>query len=77
MGEVTQRVIGHGWTKITAANANINDGLDALAGVTSPCSAANAFCERAHVVKHGPNIWHDILAVGIDDGVARRAKGDM
>ena len=71
---VLERLVGHHRPEVGAADADIDDVADALAGVALPLAAADAVGEVGHLVEHGMNLRHDVLAVD-DDGCAfRRAQ---
>ena len=68
---VLQRLVGHDRAEVRAADADVDDVADALAGVALPCAAADAVGEGGHLVEHGVDLGHDIFAV--DAGSTRRA----
>ena len=49
----------------------------APAAVALPCPAADAVGELGHLVEHGVNHRHNVLAVDYDRCVARRPQGHM
>ena len=69
-----QRLVGHDGAEIGAADADVDDVADPLAGVALPVAAAHAVGEGGHLVEHGMDLRHDVLAVDEDRGVARRAQ---
>ena len=68
---VPERFVGHHRAEIGAADADVDHVADALAGVALPGAAAHAIGEVRHLVEHGMDLGHDILAV--DAGWKRRA----
>ena len=68
---VLERLIRHHRPEVGAADADIDDVADAFAGVAFPLAAADAVGEVGHLVEHGMNLRHDVLAVD-DDGCASR-----
>ena len=61
-----QRLIGHHRTKVRAADADIDDVSNALAGVALPFAAADAIAEIRHLVEHGVDFGHHVFAVHQD-----------
>ncbi len=74
---VFERLVGHRRSEIGAADADIHDGADRLAGVAGPSAAAHAFGERGHLVEHRMHLRHHVLAVDHDRGASRRAQRDV
>src|ERR1700722_17744551 len=72
-----QRAIGHLRTKVRAANADIDDIADALAGMAGPGAGAHFIGESGHPVENGVDIGNDVLAVHQYLLVARRSQRDM
>ena len=62
-----QRFVGHDGAEVGAADADVDDVADALAGVALPFAAANAVAKGGHLVEHGVDLRHDVFAVD-DDG---------
>ena len=71
---VLERLVGHDRPEVGAADADVDDVADALAGVALPLAAADAVGEVGHLVEHGVDLRHDVLAVHHDRGVSRRAQ---
>ena len=63
VGVVAQRVIHHHRTQIRTADADVDDGRDALARRARPLAAAQPVGEVAHAVQHRVHILDDVLAV--------------
>ena len=63
---VLQRLVGHHRAEVRAADADVDDVADALAGVPLPSAAADAVGEVGHLVEHGVDLGHDVLAVDDD-----------
>ena len=73
-GVVAQRLVGHDRAEVRAADADVDDVADALAGVALPLAAAHPVGEVGHLVQHRVHFRHDILAVDEDVRVPRRAQ---
>ena len=73
VGVVAQRVVDHHRAQVRAADADVDDGLDALAGRARPLAAAQPVGEVAHLVQHRVHILDDVLAVDDQLGAARAA----
>ena len=71
---VLQRLVGHHRPEVGAADADVDDVADALAGVALPLAAAHALGERRHLVEHGVDLGHDVLAVDHDRSRPRGAR---
>ena len=71
-----ERFVGHHRPEVGAADADVDDVANALAGVALPVAAADAVAKAGHLVEHGVDLRDDVLAVD-DDGCvpsgARRA----
>ena len=74
---VAQRLVGHHRPQVRAADSDVDDVADALAGVALPRAVAHAAAERRHPVEHLVNLGHHVLAVGHDRRAARRAQGHV
>ena len=74
---VAERLVGHDGPEVRAADADVDDVPDALAGVALPLAAADAVGEAGHPVEDGMHVGHDVLAVDDDRRVPRRAKRDV
>ena len=72
-----ERLVGHHRPQVGAANADVDDVADALAGVALPLAAADAVGEVGHLVEHGVDLRHDILAVHEDGCSFGRAQGHV
>ena len=72
--EVAQRIVGHGGAEIAAADPDVDDVSDGLAGVALPLAGADAVGEGGHAVEHLMDLRHDVDAVGADHGAARGAE---
>ena len=75
--EVAQRLVGHGGPEVAAADPDVDDGRDALAGRAGPLAAAHPVGEVRHPVQHLVHIGHDVMAVGDDLLAARRSQRDV
>ena len=74
---VLERLIRHHRAEIGAADPDIDDVANALAGVTLPGPAAHAITELAHPVEHRMDFGHDVFAVDEDGRALRGAQRDM
>ena len=68
---VLERLVGHDGAEVGAADADVDDVADALAGVALPVAAANPVGKGGHLVEDGVDRRHDVFAVHHD----RRAFG--
>ena len=72
-----QRFVGHHRTEVGAADADVDDVANAFAGVPFPRAAPHAVGEISHLVEHGVDLGHDVLAVHDDGRPSRRAQGHV
>ena len=72
-----QRLVGHHRPEVRAADADVDDVADPLAGVALPLAAADLVGEARHLVEHGVDLGHDVLAVDQDRLAFRGAQGDV
>ena len=72
-----QRAVGHLRPEIRAADADIDDIADALAGVSLPGAGPDRVGEGRHPVEHGVHFGHDVLAVDEDRLIARGPQRHM
>ena len=70
----TQRQVGHLGPEVRAADADVDDVADALAGMALPFAGAHALGKVGHAAEHGMHVGHDVAAVDLDHRVARRAQ---
>ena len=61
--ERRKRDVRHDGTKVAAADSDVDDVLDALAGEAAMFAAANALREGGHLFKRLADVRHDVLAV--------------
>ena len=69
VGERQQRLVRHGRPEVRAADADVDDVLDPLAGEAAPLPAAHASANAAILSSTPWTLGHDVLAV--DDDRAR------
>ena len=69
-----ERLVGHHRPEVGTANADVDDVANAFAGVAFPLAAADAIGEVSHLVEHGVDLGHDVLAVHDDGCSFRRAQ---
>ena len=72
-----QCFVGHDRTQVGAADADVDDVANAFAGVPLPRAAPHAIGEIGHLVQHGVDLRHDVLAIHDDGCSSGRAKGYM
>ncbi len=72
-----QCFVGHHRPQIGAADADVDDIADRLAGVPLPVAAADAVAEVGHLVEHGMHLRHHIHAVHHDGLRLRGAQGSV
>ena len=77
VGVVAQGFVGHHGPEIRAADADVDDVFNALAGVACPLARADAIGKFGHAVEHGMDFWNDINAIYFDRCRARSAEGCM
>lgn len=75
VGVVAEGLVGHHGTEIRAADANIDDVLDALAGVAFPLARADAIGKLGHAVEHCMDFWNNINPIDFDRCRTRSAEG--
>ena len=63
---VPQRFVGHDRAEVRAADADVDDVANAFAGVPFPVAAAHTLGKAGHLVQHGVDLRHDVLAVDRD-----------
>ena len=66
---IFQRLVSHHGPEIRAADAYVDDVVNALAGVSFPGPAPHPVGEVRHLVEHGVDLGHHVFAV-YDDGRA-------
>ena len=74
---VLQRLVGHDRTEIGAADADVDDGAHAPAGVPAPAAVPDLVGERGHPIEHRVHVRDDVLAIEDDRRVIRRAQRDV
>ena len=71
---VLERFVGHHRPEVGTADADVDHVADALAGVALPRAAADPVGEVCHLVQHGVDLGHHVLAVNDDGRRTRRAQ---
>ena len=66
-----QRFVGHHRPEVGAADADVDDVADALAGVTLPGAVTDAVREVGHSVEHGVHVRHHIASIEHDRSALR------
>ena len=72
-----ERLVGHHRAEVGTADADVDDVLDAFAGVAFPLRRCGRVREIRHLVEHGMDFGHHVLAIHHDGGVLRRAQGHV
>ena len=72
-----QRFIGHHRPEIRAADADVHNVADALAGMAYPCPAADAVGEVGHPVQHLVHVRNDVAPIHRNGRPARRPQRRM
>src|SRR5262249_59140447 len=72
-----ERLVRHDWPEVRSANADVDDVLDALARMAFPIAATDAVGKAGHLVEHGVDLWHDVLAINDDGSPSRRTEGHV
>ena len=70
-------LVGHHRAEVRAADADVDDVADALAGMTRPRAPSHPVGELGHPVEHGVNGRHHVLAVDEDRLPLRGAKSHV
>ncbi len=63
---VTQRLVGHHRAEVGAADADVDDVADALAGMAQPVPASDLLRECGHALQNRVHFRHDVDAVDDD-----------
>ena len=74
---VLERLIGHDRAQVGAADADVDDVANALAGVPFPFSAADAVGEGCHLVEHLVDAGNNVLAIDNDGFAFGGSQGDV
>ena len=74
---VLERLIGHHRSQVGAPDADVDDVSDTPAGVAQPGAAPDAVGKLRHLVQHGVDLGHHVVAVHYDGGAFRGAQGDV
>src|SRR5580704_9784727 len=61
-----ERLVGHHGPKVRAADADVDDVPNALAGMAQPAAASDAMGEVRHFIQHGVYFRHDVHSVNDD-----------
>ena len=77
VGVVAQGLVGHHGSEIRAADADIDDVFDALAGMAFPLAGADVVGKLGHAVEHGMDFWNDIRAIDFDRRRAGSTEGGV
>jgi hypothetical protein len=74
---VPERLVRHHRPEVGSADPDVHHVADALPGVPRPCAAPHPLGEVGHLVEHGVDAGHHVLAVDDDGLVARGTQGDV
>ena len=72
-----ERLVGHDRAEIGTANADVDDTVDGLPGVSQPLAVSHPLRKDSHLVKNRVHLRHDIDAVDHNLLAPRRPQGDM
>ena len=72
-----ERLVGHDGAEVRAADADVDDVADGLAGVALPRAGADAVGERSHLVQHRVDAGDDVFSVDENALGFGRAQGDV
>ncbi len=74
---MAQRLVGHHRAEVRAADADVDDVHDRLAGVTLPLSGADPLAKDGHPTQHRVNLPHDVHPVNQQRGAPRHTQGHV
>ena len=74
---VLERLVGHHRAEVRAADADVDDVADGLAGVALPLAGADAVGEGGHLVEHRVDVGDDVFSVDEDALAFGRAQRDV
>jgi hypothetical protein len=74
---VAERLVRHHRAEVRAADADVDDVADRLAGVSLPLARANALRERCHAVEDVVDVGDHVTAVHDERRPGRHAQSDM
>ena len=77
MGVVLEGLVGHDGAEVGAADADVDDVPDGLAGVAEPGAGADLVGEGGHLVEDGVDFGDDVFAVDFDGFGFGGAEGDV
>src|SRR5258708_7638139 len=72
-----QRFVCHDRSEVGAADADVDDVANWLAGLTFPFPAPDAIGEIRHLIENGLNLRNYVLAVDYDGGSSRYPQGHV
>ena len=75
--EVAQRLVGHHRAEVRAADADVDDVADRLAGVAAPLPRAHPLAEGGHPVERLVDLLDDVDAVDDQRALARHPQRDV
>ena len=70
-------LVRHHRAEVGTADADVDDVADGFAGVALPRAAADAVGKTGHLVEHGVDLGHDVLAIHEDGRASGRAQGHV
>ena len=77
MRKTAQRAAHHLRAQVGAADADVDDVGDRLAGMAEPFAVAHGVGEGLDAGQHGMHVVTDILAIDVQCAAARRAQGGV
>src|SRR5262245_38238761 len=74
---MAQCFVGHYRAEVGAADTDVDNVTDGLAGVPLPLPAANAVGEVRHFIEHRVDVWYDVFVVDDDRCPSGRPQGNV
>src|SRR5436309_14169278 len=74
---MAQCFVSHYRSEVGAADADVDDVTDTLAGVSLPLTAADAVGEVRHPIEHRIDMWYDVFAIDHDRCPPWRAQRNV
>ena len=77
LGEGLEGLVGHGGAEVGAADTDVDDVADGLAGGATPLAGADTGGEVAHAVEDGVDIGVDVLPIDHETGGLGGTQGSV
>src|SRR5262249_60579309 len=74
---VLQSLVGHPRPEVGAADTDVNDVANALAGMALPCASPHSVGKVSHLVEHGVDRRDHIFTINDDGGTFWGTQSDM